>query len=84
MVAIHSQKPQVDLFQFFWKELELLGARVYEHADFEMAVDLVASGKVDLKPFITSISKLSDIGDAFASMDNNPVGMKALVSCEQQ
>ncbi|MCL1143202.1 zinc-dependent alcohol dehydrogenase [Shewanella gaetbuli] len=84
MVAIHSQKPQVDLFQFFWKELELLGARVYEHADFEMAVDLVASGKVDLKPFITSISKLSDIGDAFASMDNNPIGMKALVSCEQQ
>ncbi|NHN38371.1 alcohol dehydrogenase catalytic domain-containing protein [Pseudomaricurvus alcaniphilus] len=81
MVAIHSTKPAVDLFQFFWKELELLGARVYESADFDMAIDLVASGKIDLQAFISSISPLSDIGGAFASMDNNPAGMKALVSC---
>ncbi|MEL0632956.1 alcohol dehydrogenase catalytic domain-containing protein [Pseudoalteromonas carrageenovora] len=82
MVAIHSQKPPVDLFQFFWRELELVGARVYEDADFEMAIDLVASGKVDLEPFITSVSELADISSAFASMDNNPTGMKALVSCQ--
>lgn len=82
MVAIHSQKPPVDLFQFFWRELELLGARVYEDADFEMAIDLVATGKIDLEPFITSVSELADISTAFASMDNNPTGMKALVSCQ--
>ncbi|MBD0411216.1 zinc-dependent alcohol dehydrogenase [Pseudoalteromonas distincta] len=82
MVAIHSQKPPVDLFQFFWRELELVGARVYEDADFEMAIDLVASGKVNLEPFITSVSELADISSAFASMDNNPTGMKALVSCQ--
>jgi len=82
MVAIHSQKPPVDLFQFFWRELELVGARVYEDADFEMAIDLVASGKIDLAPFITSVSELADISSAFASMDNNPTGMKALVSCQ--
>ncbi|WP_299570924.1 alcohol dehydrogenase catalytic domain-containing protein [uncultured Shewanella sp.] len=81
MVAIHAQKPQVDLFQFFWKELELLGARVYEHADFDMAIELVASGKIDLAPFITSVSDLNNISNAFESMDNNPTGMKALVSC---
>ncbi|MCL1046016.1 MULTISPECIES: zinc-dependent alcohol dehydrogenase [Shewanella] len=84
MVAIHAQKPQVDLFQFFWKELELLGARVYEHADFDMAIELVAAGKIDLEPFITSISDLENISNAFASMDNNPIGMKALVSCEEK
>ena len=82
MVAIHSQKPPVDLFQFFWRELELVGARVYEDADFEMAIDLVARGKIDLEPFITSVSELADISSAFASMDNNPTGMKALVSCQ--
>ncbi|BFM13257.1 alcohol dehydrogenase catalytic domain-containing protein [Simiduia litorea] len=81
MVAIHSQKPEVDLFQFFWKELELLGARVYEHADFEQAIALVAQGKVDLDKFISSVTELNNIGTAFASMDNNPAGMKALVSC---
>ena len=30
MVAIHAKRPQIDLFQFFWRELRLLGARVYE------------------------------------------------------
>ncbi|WP_062064958.1 zinc-dependent alcohol dehydrogenase [Cellvibrio sp. OA-2007] len=83
MVAIHSQKPEVDLFQFFWKELELVGARVYEAADFDMAIELVASGKVKLEPFISSVSSLNNIGSAFASMDNNPAGMKALVSCAE-
>ena len=83
MVAIHSQKPQIDLFQFFWKELELLGARVYEAADFDLAISLVAEGKIDLEPFVSSVSELKDITSAFAGMDNNPSGMKAIVSCEE-
>ncbi|WP_394174836.1 zinc-dependent alcohol dehydrogenase [Thalassotalea litorea] len=84
MVAIHANAPQVDLFQFFWKELELVGARVYEREDFDMAIDLIASGKADLKPFISSINHLDEIGKAFANMDNNPTGMKALVSCQPE
>lgn len=84
MVAIHSVKPEIDLFQFFWKELELLGARVYEAADFDWAIELIASGQIDLKPFISSISPLADIGSAFASMDGNPEGMKALVECNAE
>lgn len=81
MVAIHSQQPQIDLFQFFWKELELLGARVYEHEDFERAIALVASGDIDVNKFISSVNSLNDIGTAFAGMDGNPTGMKALVQC---
>lgn len=84
MVAIHSEAPQVDLFQFFWKELELLGARVYEAADFDWAIDLIATGQVDVKPFISSVNSLNNIGNAFASMDNNPQGMKALVACNEE
>lgn len=81
MVAIHSQQPPIDLFQFFWKELELLGARVYEAEDFDWAIDLIANGKIDVAPFISSISELQEISKAFSGMDNNPTGMKALVSC---
>ena len=81
MVAIHAEKPQVDLFQFFWKELELLGARVYEAADFEQAIDLVATGKIDIDSFITFSTELKNIAEAFANMDSNPNGMKAVVAC---
>jgi len=84
MVAIHSQAPEIDLFQFFWKELELLGARVYEAADFDWAIELISTGQIDLKPFISSVNPLTDIGNAFASMDNNPQGMKALVECNAE
>jgi len=82
MVAIHSEKPQVDLFQFFWKELELLGARVYEATDFEKAIELIATKAIDVAPYISSVSSLSEINDAFASMSGNPQGMKALVNCQ--
>lgn len=81
LVAIHPDKPKVDLFKFFWKELELVGARVYERSDFDTAIELVASGKIHLSSFITSISSLRNIEAAFASMDNNPESMKAIVRC---
>jgi len=81
MVAIHAEKPAVDLFQFFWKEIELLGARVYEHEDFEKAIEIVANGDIDLEPYVTSISTLENIADAFSGMDGNLQGMKALISC---
>ena len=84
MVAIHSTKPEIDLFKFFWKELELLGARVYEAADYEWAIKLVAEKKIDLAPFISSVTELNDIQSAFASMDGNPEGMKALVKCTDE
>ncbi len=81
MVAIHSEKPPVDLFQFFWKELELLGARVYEAADFDKAIELVANGDINLDSFISFSTSLPDISSAFTTMDSNPAGMKAVVAC---
>ena len=81
MVAIHASAPEVNLFQFFWKELEMVGARVYEAADFDKAIEMVASGGINLEPFITSVNTLPEIGKAFAGLDGNPAGMKALLSC---
>lgn len=81
MVAIHSAPPPVDLFQFFWKELEMVGARVYEATDFERAIEIVAGGEINLDPFITSINPIEEVATAFAGMDGNPAGMKALIEC---
>ncbi len=81
MVAIHANKAEVDLFQFFWKEIEMLGARVYEPADYDEAIELVANGGIDAKELITSIQSLGDIGDAFAELSGNPTAMKTLIKC---
>ncbi|PPL03047.1 zinc-dependent alcohol dehydrogenase [Parapedobacter indicus] len=84
MVAIHGQPKPVRLFDFFWKELQLVGARVYEPEDFEMAIALVDSGKLPLTRIITEVLPLTDIQQAFERIDDNPSGMKYLLHCNEQ
>ena len=79
MVAIHAVKPQIDLFQFFWRELKLLGARVYTPADYDKAIELVASGAIDADTIITDVSPLADIQSAFEALDASPTALKSLI-----
>ena len=82
MVAIHTDKPKVDLFKFFWKELQLVGARVYESEDFDQAIELLANKSLALDNYVTSVSGLDNIQNAFADLADNPQGMKALIACQ--
>lgn len=81
MVAIHSEPKPIDLFRFFWRELQLIGTRVYEPEDFDEAIQLAASGDLPLDALITQISPLDDIQAVFETIDNNPAGMKYLLKC---
>lgn len=79
MVAIHAQKPSIDLFQFFWRELQLIGVRVYEPEDYEKAITMITSGGVDADTVITDVAPLADIQAAFESLDASPTAMKSLI-----
>ena len=79
MVAIHAQKPQIDLFQFFWRELKLIGARVYEPEDYEKAIGIITSGGVDADTVITDVAPLADIQKAFEDLDRSPTALKSLI-----
>ena len=82
MVAIHGGvKRQVDLFKFFWSEIELLGARLYQEEDYEEAIDIAANGKIPFDTLITRISPLDEIQNVFQEIDKNPSGMKYLIDC---
>ena len=81
MVAIHATKPAIDLFQFFWREIEMIGARVYEPEDYDEAIGLVASGAIDADTIITDIRRLDDIQAAFAELSGNPRALKTLIAC---
>lgn len=87
MVAIHAEPKAVDLFRFFWRELKLIGARVYEPEDFDEAIALAASeastpGTLPLDALITQIAPLADAQAVFETIDNNPAGMKYLLQCD--
>lgn len=79
IVGINGRKPSVDLFQFFWRELELYGARVYEPEDYVAAIRLVAERALDFEGFITQTIDLADIESAFHQLDHSPDAMKLMI-----
>jgi (R,R)-butanediol dehydrogenase/meso-butanediol dehydrogenase/diacetyl reductase len=83
VVAIFSEAPKVDLFRFFWRELRLLGARVYEHEDFDRAIALAASGKLPLRRLITNICPLEEVEQSMRQMERGGEVMKILVRCSE-
>jgi len=82
MVAIHGEPRPVNLFKFFWKELKLIGARVYEKEDYETAITLVNTKVLDLEKLITAVEPLKNIQSVFESINKNPDGMKVLLDCQ--
>ena len=57
----HPTPPQVDLLRVFWRELTLIGARVYERADFEKAVRLLADGDDSGDALISDVVPLAEV-----------------------
>lgn len=80
-VAIHPEPVPVDLHRIFWRELEVLGARVYEREDFERAVELLASGAVPADALITRVVPLEDTAEAFDAL-LSASAMKILVDVQ--
>lgn len=79
IVGINNRKPPVDLFQFFWRELELFGARVYEPQDYDQAIGLVADKAFDFDGFISEVMDLAEIQRAFETLESSPDAMKLMI-----
>lgn len=81
MVAIHPKPQPVDLFKFFWSEIKLIGARLYEECDFDEAIELANAGKLKLEKLITKVSPIDEVQSTFEAIDANPDGIKYLIEC---
>ena len=68
-----------DLFRVFWRELELIGARVYERDDFEHAVGLLAAGSVPARELISLVVPLDHTADAFDALESGAEVVKVLI-----
>jgi threonine dehydrogenase-like Zn-dependent dehydrogenase len=83
IVGLHSQPREVDLFRFFWRELTMLGARVYERDDYLAAIDLLSDGTVPADALISRIEPLDSTAAAFAALRNGGDVMKVLIDCQE-
>ena len=78
VVAIHPVPREVNLQRLFWRELTILGARVYQRVDFEKAVELLDRHIIPADLLITKIVPLSETQNAFADLEGG-LAMKILV-----
>ncbi|MGE4282760.1 MAG: zinc-binding dehydrogenase [Clostridia bacterium] len=59
-VAHFGSAPPFDARKYRWKELNMLGTYMYVKKDFEIAINAIAGGKVDVKPMISKIVPIED------------------------
>ncbi|MHB8902560.1 MAG: zinc-dependent alcohol dehydrogenase [Thermoguttaceae bacterium] len=81
MVAIHPQPKPVNLFKFFWSEIRMIGARLYEPEDFEAAIELLGKQRLPIDSLITQVNPIEETQQVFETIDANPAGMKYVIQC---
>jgi (R,R)-butanediol dehydrogenase/meso-butanediol dehydrogenase/diacetyl reductase len=82
VVAIHSAPREVDLQRLFWRELRILGARVYQRSDFERAVALLASDVIPVDALVTSVVPLEETSRAIEELASGRA-LKVLVGVSE-
>jgi (R,R)-butanediol dehydrogenase/meso-butanediol dehydrogenase/diacetyl reductase len=83
VVGIHAEVRQMDLHRVFWRELNIVGARVYRRDDFEEAVRLLDSGVIPADLLISAVEPLATADRAFARLSAGDGVMKVLVDCQE-
>ena len=83
VVAIHPVPREIDLQRLFWRELRILGARVYQRTDFEEAVRLLGEGVIPADELISSVVQLDGIPAAVDDLENGRA-LKVLVAVGAQ
>jgi 2-desacetyl-2-hydroxyethyl bacteriochlorophyllide A dehydrogenase len=81
VVAIFPEPQPISLFDVFWKELRIAGARVYEPEDYERAIALVAGGSLPLERLVTSVEPLQRLPEIFQGIGERTSDVKILVDC---
>ena len=78
IVGIQTEPTPLSLFPIFWKELTVLGARLYSPDDFEEALKLLRDASFRVDELITHIVALGDFEDALERLHSGKE-MKILV-----
>ena len=74
ILGIFTGAPEVDVQTAYRKELHLQWANSFSHwqgvSEYRMALNLMAAGRLDATPLITTHFPLGDIGAAFAAAND--------------
>lgn len=80
-VGIFGKPPIVDLKAILWREMHVIGARVYEYEDFSKAINLAASGVMPLEGLISKVYPLEGLKEGLELLAKGGDVMKVLIQC---
>ncbi|NLE44549.1 MAG: alcohol dehydrogenase catalytic domain-containing protein [Chloroflexi bacterium] len=69
VVGVFAEKPRVDLGLVQDRELNIHGTLMYQRADYERAIELIAEGGVTLEPLMSEHFAFDDYADAYRFID---------------
>jgi len=81
LVGAGMERPRLDPNRLLLNELVVLGSYCYDENGLADALDLLASGRLDVDPLIaTADVDLDELGDAIANLASGRIGGKVMVS----
>ena len=82
VVGIQGKEVPFDLFQVFYRELSVQGARAYSSEDFKEAIRLIASGEINVGQFFSRRYPLKDTQSAMELARSGAAVMKILIDLD--
>ena len=81
MMSIHKMPQPVDLQALSFRELRILGTRVYSRAEFRQAIDLLPSIQHDLARLVSRFIDMNQAQEVFAELNDGATDLKVVVKC---
>ncbi|MCO7174776.1 zinc-binding dehydrogenase [Sporolactobacillus kofuensis] len=78
VVSVFKHKPMIDLAAMHFRELSLTTTRCYSSSDFETAIQMMATGQIDVEPLISHQLPLEQIKQGFELMADPEQSLKIL------
>lgn len=79
MVAIHKQPAHILFRELAYRELKILGTRIYAADDFQKAIRLLAGKRIDAEQFISHVFGIDDALEAFEAARSGKDTCKILI-----
>jgi threonine dehydrogenase-like Zn-dependent dehydrogenase len=80
LVALFEQQPELDFNQVVRKHVTIHGSWTWTRQDFQQAIALVQSGRIDRQPLISHQFSLNEAPHAFATQDRPDAAIKVVLT----
>lgn len=78
VVSVYKQAPTVDLAAMHFREIHLTTTRCYSKGDFDKAIRMMETGKIDVSCLISHQLPLEQIAEGFELLNNPDASLKVL------